>query len=427
MTEITLVQPHSGGRIKFITFKLIRDVVYRCWGLVGGKSQETSNKYDYINKGKSNELTPSQAAEADFYRIIDIKKKEGYIEVISLDNIPTLSDPNMDFYNLPVQFCCSKPYTSITEIKCSGLISTGDAGFFIKENGSCHFILITSTNDVKIYTRRIDDHTRKYPKMVEAIKGLCLPTNTLLAVEFGIDSSKEYTTHIKRFKRFQSISKSDTVRGRVKTNIEKTLSLQEETPIVGLIFNILFFDGQDYTSRSYRHTYDMLKDIELKDFTGTLRAPKELKFYTYNEAVSWVEANLDTVEGLVLWNMSENAEITYNGKPNRRACYKIKAVREDDVIAYGWQEGTGAKQGKVGSLLIGKYNKELTEIIPMGNVGSGLKIKEGECEVSYWRFPCVIEIMYDQRFETGNYQFPRYVKRHEDKLPEDIVVDEDGF
>jgi ATP-dependent DNA ligase len=124
--------------------------------------------------------------------------------------------------------------------------------------------------------------------------------------------------------------------------------------------------------------------------------------------------------------MEENAEITYNGKPSRRACYKLKATREDDVVAYGWEEGSGAKQGKVGSLLIGKYNSE-GKIVPLGKVGSGLKIKQGECEIDYWEFPCVIEIEYEQRFPTGSYQFPRFSKKHGEKVPSEVILDQNGM
>jgi ATP-dependent DNA ligase len=124
---------------------------------------------------------------------------------------------------------------------------------------------------------------------------------------------------------------------------------------------------------------------------------------------------------MVVWNIDENAEITYNGKPNRRACYKLKAKEEDDVVAYGYTEGSGSKQGKVGSLLIGKYNKE-GEMVEMGSVGTGLKIKEGDCEIENWTFPCVIEIEYEQQFETGRYQFPVFIKKHGDKIPEEVVL-----
>ena len=425
--ETILVQLHSGGRVKFIILECAGDTVVRRWGLIGGKVQTTSNTYNYINKGKSNELSPAQAAEADYYRLIETKKKEGYIEVDDLDNIPSLEDPNMTFDTLPTQFCCSKPHTSIKESVCNKLIEDDEAKFYVKENGSCSFALITSTGDIKIYTRRLDECTVKYPKLVEAIRGIDFMPKTLLALELCIDPTEEFNTHIKRFKRLQSISKSDTVGGNVKDDITKTLQLQEETPVTALLFNILFLDGENYTTRSYRYIIKLLEEAASRDVTKTIRSPKEVLLNSHSEAMAWLKKNTGLVEGLVLWKMDENAEITYNGKTNRRACWKVKEVLDDDVIAYGWQEGTGFKQGKIGSLLIGKYNKELTEIIPMGNVGSGLKIKQGECDVDYWNFPCVIEINYDQRFETGHYQFPRYSKIHESKIPKEVVINEDGF
>jgi len=423
MERTLLVQKNTHGRIKFIELTLEGAVVSRVWGLIDGKTQSTSNEYDYINKGKANELSPSEAALADFNRINELKNKEGYLYAKSLDELPEFDNDQMDFDDLPVQFCCSKPHASISASKCNKLIKQKLARIFIKENGLCHYILITSTGDVKIYSRRIDDHTRKYPEIVESVRGLKLPKRTLMIVELVIDPQLEIP-HMLAFKLIRSISKSDVLNGKVKESVEKTLALQEEHRVVAVIFNILFLDGEDATERTYDEILETLIDDPSKD--DPIILPRKMEFTSYKEAYEWVDANKDQYEGLVIWNGEENAEITYNGKPNRRACYKLKAVLEDDVVAYAWQEGTGAKQGKVGSLLIGKYNLE-GEMVPMGKVGSGLKIKEGECELDYWNLPCVIAINFDQRFPTGAYQFPRFDKKHEDKVPSDIVVGKDGF
>jgi len=430
MPEIILVQQNSNRRIKFIILTLEEDTVSRVWGLIDGKAQTTSNIYSYINKGKANELNPSEAAAADFYRIIDTKLKEGYIKTESLDDLPKFTNEHMDFSGLPVQFCCSKPHTSISTTKCNKLIKQQLARFFVKENGLCHFILITDTGEVKIYTRRIDDHTRKYPTIVKTIQELNLPKKTLLITEFIVDPEL-MIPHMQGFSLISSISRSDTLKGKVREDITQTLALQEKCRVVAVVFNILFVDGNNLTEIEYGEILELLSEIDLRSTSNdgshsNIILPKEMKFKSYEKAYSWAYNNKKQYEGLVVWNVHENADITYNGKPNRRACYKLKAVTEDDVVAYDWKEGTGAKQGKVGSLLIGKYDKDGI-IVPMGNVGSGLKIKQGECEVSYWEFPCVIEIEYDQRFPTGSYQFPRFSKRHEDKIPLDVVIDKDGF
>ncbi len=424
MEEIILVQNHSTGRVKFVTLSLEGDTVSRIWGLINGKTQTTSHTYSYTNKGKANELNPEETAKADYERIIETRLKEGLQVAKSLDELPDLDNNQMDFDNLPVQFCCSKPHTSISKTKCNKLIKDKLARFFIKENGLCHYILVTSTEEVKIYTRRIDDHTRKYPEIVKYIEDLKLPKNTLLITEFVIDP-KLNIPHMEAFKLIRSISKLDVLAGKVLDNVDQSLASQEEHRVVAVIFNILFVDGEDVTEREYEEALELLLDEP--DWDGPVILPREMKFKSHQEAYGWADENKNQYEWLVLWNAHENAEITYNGKPNRTACYKLKAVLEDDVVAYDWKEGTGAKQGKVGSLYIGKYN-QFGVMVPMGRVGSGLKIKQGECEIDYWKFPCVIEISYDQRFPTGAYQFPRFTgKVHLEKLPADIVVDEKGF
>lgn len=425
MEKIILVQKNIHGRVKFITLILEDATVSREWGLIAGKTQTTSNTYDFINKGKANELSPSEAALDDFNRLTIKKKKEGYIEIESLDKLPDLEENRMDFNDLPVQFCCSKPHTKITSKKLDKLITKNLVRFFIKENGLCHFVLITSENEVKIYSRRIDDHTKKYPKLTKAFDNLKLPAGTLIAIELVIDDSL-YKMHMERFQRVSSISKSDVLKGQVQESIEKTLALQEETPVIAMMFNILYLDGFDRTTVDYDSTITIMQDMESYDTSGFIKTPREIVFPSYDEAYVWVKNNKLTIEGLVVWNKEENAEITYNGKPNRRACYKLKAVAEDDVIAYDWLEGSGSNQGKIGSLLIGKYNFE-GELTPLGKVGSGLKPKQGDCEIDNWSFPCVIEIEYEQRFPTGKYQFPRFSKKHEDKIPSDILLDERGF
>jgi ATP-dependent DNA ligase len=440
MKKKILTQKNSNGRIKFIELVLEGDMVSRVFGLVGGKTQNTSHVYSYINKNKSNELSPSQAAEADYNRIIATKTKEGYLITESLESLPDFDNDQMDFDDLPVQFCCSKPITKISKTKLNKMIKNKLVRFFMKYNGICSYILITGTGDVKIYSRRLDLHTVKYPTIVEAVKKLMYPPNTLLIVELVVDPTLKIP-HMEGFKLIQRISKSDTLKGVVKENIDKTLALQEKTQVKAVVFNILFYHGDDLTKLSYDEVFEYhieglsnnnesfnayIETITKDSIQDVLIPPTEFEFSSYDEAHTWVKLNSDKYEGLVVWERESNAEITYSGKPNRRACYKLKPVKDDDVVAYDWKEGTGAKQGKVGSLLIGKYNKE-GDMVPMGNVGSGLKIKQGECEVDYWEFPCVIEILYDQRFPTGAYQFPRFNKVHENKIPSEIIVDEKGF
>ena len=85
--------------------------------------QKTSAKYDYINKGKANELSPEAAALEDFERKIDTKIREGYVpEEEFTENIS-----EMNFDNVPTSFCPSKPNLSISDKKLQKMLDKGTA------------------------------------------------------------------------------------------------------------------------------------------------------------------------------------------------------------------------------------------------------------------------------------------------------------
>ena len=261
METCLLAQKNSNNRVKFIKIVVDGDTVAREWGILDGKVQSTSNTYDYINKGKANELNPSMAAKADYDRIIATKTKEGYVIVNDLkSNVDIGNNDKMDFENLPTQFCCSKPNTSITERKADSLLKSGLGKCFVKENGLCHFVLITPEKKVKIYTRRMDEHTIKYPYIVECIEKLDLPANSLLITEFIIDASLKIP-HMEGFKLMSKISRTNTVKGKVKEDVSEAIALQDKYPVKAMLFYILYLDGECFTSVSYDQVLKFIYNI----------------------------------------------------------------------------------------------------------------------------------------------------------------------
>jgi ATP-dependent DNA ligase len=424
MQQCILVQENSSGRVKYIILTQNEDVVDRVWGLIDGKFQETSNTYDYINEGKANQLNPEQAAVSDYNRIIQTKTKEGYIITDSLDNLPDLDDNQMNFDSLPVEFCCSKPNTKIEDKKLNVLIKNDKVKIDRKYNGLCHFVSINSIGNVKIYTRRIDDHTAKYPDLVKSIKKQNFPPNTLLIGELVVDPILNIP-HLEGFKLISQISKSNTVKGKLKDDLTKSFDYQKKHKVRYAIFNILFYDDVPVWQKSYGYIVEKyISKFPTVHDNDVIFQPETLNFDSAIETRKRAKEIIDLTEGFVAWDLDQSVEVTFNGKPKRRACYKIKASRDDDVIAYSWKEGAGDHQGQIGSLLIGKFDED-GDFIDLGRVGSGLEDKE--CDPDNWEFPCVIEIKYDNRFPTGKYQFPRFTKVHEDKFPEDIIVDKNGM
>jgi len=426
MKETHLVQKNSTGRIKFITFNIRGNIICREWGLIDGKKQHQESVCDYINKGKINELSPNEAAEADCQRIIETKIKEGYQLVKDLNNIIFEDNKTeLDFNSIPTELCCSKPIKNPNIKKINKALKEGRCTLPIKYNGMCHYILCTPERKIKIYTRRMDDHTEKYPFLVYQLEQDCVfPERSIAICELVVDPLLKLP-HMEGFKILSKISRLDTLKGKLKEDQTQSLNLQKEYPVKAAIFGMLYWGGNCVACQmDSRDRFKMNKDYPGKMYF----VPVDSGFESYEEAIEFLEDKENGLlyEGFIAWMLDEKLDISFSGKPKRRAAYKIKVPKEDDVIAYDWNKGK--EEGKIGSLCIGKLKHEYgwePSIVEFGNVGTGLKDKD--LDPSTWNFPQVIEIIYDQRFPTGKYQFPRFNKKHEDKVPEDVYVDENGF
>ena len=250
--EIILVKNNSRGKPQYQKVLLDDSVVSREWGLIGGKVQQTSNEYKVVNAGKANELSPQEAALAGFTRIVKKKLKEGYLKTQSLNNLPDLNQEiNIDLDNIPESFCVSKPTQKVSVAALDKLIASGNAKFFIKYNGLCHYILIKADGEIKLFTRRWYDHTRKYPEIVKEVAEAKYPNGTLLVAEFCIDPSLKIP-HMTAFKLMSSISKSDTKAGICKSELPKTIARQKEHRVRAAVISILYSQGTKTWDYEYK-------------------------------------------------------------------------------------------------------------------------------------------------------------------------------
>lgn len=417
-----LVIKDTSNKIRFHKFILEGSVFTREWGLIGGVIQGTTNAYGFTNEGKANELSPEETALLDYERVLSRKIKEGYVITEDLENLPDLDRrDSINLNNIPIQTCCSKPKAKIAKSTLQKLIQNKKAKFFIKYNGLCHYILNDLNGDIKIFTRRWNNHTAKYPALVQEIKNFNLPKGTLLIAELVIDPNLKLP-HMQAFKLMSSISKSDTLKGECKPDLIKTMARQKLHRVRAVIFGILYYDNQEIWNTPYSNMFKLMQQnfpyiMEDKE----IFIPKELPIPSAEQAFNMVKKHKSIIEGFVVWDMTQTMRITMNGKPDRCAAYKVKAKGEKDVIADGWIEGSGNLQGKIGSLCICQYDDQGNRV-DLGTVG-GLKPKEGECDIDRWTFPCVIEVEYDQIFpDTGKFQFGHFNKIHEDKLPSDVEI-----
>lgn len=429
MQTTILAQRNSHNKIKYHNFYLNGDTFSREHGTLGGVDpKETSNTFGYTNKGKKNELSPAETAEKAYLKQIDTKVREGYVVIDTLENAQSLVPPlgviSFQMNNIPLSLCCSKPTASIALEDLKKFVDANQFRFFIKHNGLCHYIVIDADREVKIYTRRWHDHTRKYPAIVECVKAKNYPVNSMLITEFLVDPELDLP-HMKAYKLMESISKANVSGDTVKEDLTKTMDRQKKHRVRACVFGVCYWDGQETWSMPYYAQIGLING-EFKPLSSgeTLFTPTEIRFKTAEAVVEWAKVNRKKYEGLVGWVMAEAMVMTLNGKPKRRAAYKIKDPIEMDVIAYDYLEGTGKLQGKIGSLYIGLRNAA-GKFVEMGKTGSGLKPKEGDNEIDAWDFPCVIEATFDQVFPTGKLQNPRITKKHAEKVPEECITFEE--
>ena len=409
LIQTRLLQANSNGKTKFIDFELIDETLTRTWGLIGGKTQTTSHRYKGVNIGKSNELNPIETAREDYERIIKKKKKEGYSSDLKLIK-------EMNWNEIDTSFCCSKPIAKPNEMKINYALKNNQCIVQKKYNGLCHYILITDTGGVKIYTRRMDDHTEKYPALVRSFMEKNLPHKSILISEFTTDMYSE--DHLETFKTMSSISKVDTLKGKLKEDQTESLRRQNETPVYAVVFGVLCWDGDEvWKTWRYRDQEYLLREMFFQP-GFFIKIPESFKFHSLKEMQEFLKTQKQEMEGLVVWMLDEKLKVTMNGKPNRKAAYKVKVTLEDDYIAYGYNEGKGKKQGKIGALKIGKMKDN--QIVPVGVVGSGLK--DSDLDPSTWNFPCVVVIEYANMFSTGKLQHPVFICKHGDKVPEEVTL-----
>lgn len=427
MTEIItyLVQNNNKGKIKFIQFTLNGDTITREWGLIGGKTQISTNTYETINMGKSNELSPIKAALAEYDRIWNKKIKEGYIPAHSLTKLPELpthtSKINLD--HIPTEFCLSKPTKEISRIPLAKLLNSGNHRMFVKYNGGAHFIVIGSTGIIKIFTRRWNDHTLKYPKIVKAVAAKKYLPNTLLAVELCIDPLLNIP-HMTCQKYAAKISKINTNKGILKDDLTESHALQKlpNYSIKVAVYGILYYSDVKLWDQQYDVMLKLIEKIIPKLSDGSiLFQPQNVGLMSNQYIYKTLKDNKKLIEGFIIWDITKAMEVTMNGKPVRRAAWKLKIKSEKDVIAYDWENAKNKPYGVIGALKIGQYDSN-GNMVDLGTVG-GLKPTEGETEPSYWNFPCVIEVGYDNLFpETGKFQFGHFNKKHEDKAIEEVEI-----
>ena len=137
----------------------------------------------------------------------------------------------------------------------------------------------------------------------------------------------------------------------------------KEIPVGYVIFDLLYLDGHLTMPLPYTERRRLLEELELKgrfwqtppstsDGAATLEASKKLGF-----------------EGV----MAKRLDSTYQPGKRSDAWLKIKNHLGQELVIGGWLPGAGAREGRIGALLVGYYDGP--KLVYAGKVGTGFTEK----------------------------------------------------
>jgi len=302
-----------------------------------------------------------------------------------------------------------------------------------------------------LYSRRLENLTSQFPDVVNAIKEAFKGREGIFdgeAVPVDVNTGELLP--------FQVVSHR---RGR-KYGIEKAI---EEYPVVLFLFDILYLDGEDLTSRSYPERRKILERVieetERVKFAHRLISSniEEIKEF-FNKAIE------DGCEGLVAKNIGKESIYRAGAREflwiKYKRDYKVEMGDTVDLVVVGAFAGKGKRRGTYGALLMAAYNPQNDRFETVCKLGSGftdeqlaylpkkfeeLKIEKmhprvySEMDADYWFVPKVVlevigaEITLSPTHtcardvvEKGSglaIRFPRFTGRwRDDKSPEEATT-----
>ena len=285
-------------------------------------------------------------------------------------------------------------------------------------------------NEIKIFTRRLENVTNQFPEVVDCVKKYVKENKVILDSE-----AVGYNKKTGKYLPFQSISQ----RIKRKYDIQK---MSEQFPVEVNVFDIINYKGKSVINEPFIERKKIIKKI-IKNVTKKIKVAKSIVTSNKKEVMDFYKEAIDSGnEGLMI----KKLDAPY--KPGARVGFmcKLKAERETfDLTIVKSEWGEGKRSNWLSSYSIACRDED--EFLEVGKASTGLKekreeglsfaemtdllkplIKKEEGKEAILKPKVVIEVGYEEIQKSPTYssgfalRFPRVVSLREDKGPRDTTT-----
>jgi bifunctional non-homologous end joining protein LigD len=204
---------------------------------------------------------------------------------------------------------------------------------------------------VKLQTRNLNDVTAQYPEVKRLARALGSRDAVLDGelVAFDADGKPSF----ERLQQRIHNTDANVVRRRMKSH-----------PVVYVVFDLLYLDGEDLTGEPYSRRRELLEGLDLDG--ESWQTPR----YSVGHAEDLLAASkAHGLEGVVL----KRPDSAYSPGKRTGAWLKVKNTSRQELVIGGWTPGEGRRKDLLGALLVGYYEGEGADMALRygGKVGTG--------------------------------------------------------
>ncbi len=215
---------------------------------------------------------------------------------------------------------------------------------------------------VRLFSRQLEELTGQFPEIVESvssafkgktgiIEGECVPVdiNTGELLPFQVVSRR---------------------RGR-KHGVSEAV---EEFPVTLFLFDLLLYDGDDYTGRPFLERREKLKESIGKN--DRVKLSTVVVTDSEEEAEAFFNESLESgCEGIVAKSVADDSVYQAGARGwlwiKYKKDYKAEMIDTVDLVVVGAFAGRGRRSGTYGALLMATYDKQKDAFETVTKLGSG--------------------------------------------------------